>query len=121
MANLSQKVQFKRGTKVNLELVLRDANKPLVGEPIWETDTNKMKVGDGINNYADLPYIGGGESQQQIIFGSRYEFPNIGEDNKLYIAKDEQNAYIWKGLHYEIVAFDNMVTEIDGGSASVIF
>lgn len=27
------------------------------GEMGWETDTRKAKMGDGINNWNDLPYI----------------------------------------------------------------
>lgn len=115
MADIIQQIQFKRGTKENLEAVLKNSNKPAAGEPIWEYDTNKMKIGDGINNYADLPYISGG-SDNQIFFASRYEFPSVGEENKLYIAKDEQNAYIFKNGHYSIVSVDNR--EIDCGGAS---
>lgn len=50
-------IQLKRGTKANLERVLRGDKKPAKGEPIWETDTNTLKLGDGVHNYIDLPYI----------------------------------------------------------------
>ena len=48
-------LQFKRGsskafTQVNPIL--------LYGEPSYEKDSHKMKVGDGITKYRDLPYIG---------------------------------------------------------------
>lgn len=50
-------IQFKRGNKAALEEVLKDDQKPLKGEPIWEIDTNRIKVGDGEHNYIDLPYL----------------------------------------------------------------
>lgn len=49
-------LQFKRGTsrafwRANLVL--------LEGQPAFETDTNKLKIGDGKTRYNSLPYIGG--------------------------------------------------------------
>ena len=55
-------IQFKRGLKTSLEakLTAEVLGIPLAGEPIFETDTGKLKIGDGINSYVDLPYISGG-------------------------------------------------------------
>lgn len=48
-------LQFKRGTS----RAWRKANPVLLnGEPGYEVDTHKMKVGDGINCWMRLPYIG---------------------------------------------------------------
>ena len=121
MTEIIQKIQFKRGNKVDLELVLKGANKLASGEPAFELDTGKLKIGNGIDNYVDLPYLAGGGYEEQIVFGTRYEFPAIGEENKLYIAKDEQNAYIWKTNKYELISVDHSVNEIDGGGANTIF
>jgi len=55
-----ESIKFKRGDKETLELKLVGDNKPLEGEPIFELDTNKLKIGNGINDYVDLPYIGNG-------------------------------------------------------------
>lgn len=57
MKNVISSIQLKRGTKLNLETILVNDKKPLKGEPVWELDTNKLKIGDGVNNYADLPYL----------------------------------------------------------------
>ena len=108
-------IRLKRGTKSALESVLVDDKKLLQGEPAYELDTNKIKIGDGVNDYADLPYLGA-ESGQQITFANRYEFPVIGVVNHLYIAKDENNSYIWNGSNYVIISVDSR--EIDGGTAS---
>lgn len=62
MANTTiTSIQFKRGTKKALEAKLIGDKKPLYGEPVWETDTNRLKIGDGKNNYVDLPYLEGSE------------------------------------------------------------
>ena len=55
-------IQFKRGLKAVLEMKLTQSalGIPLAGEPIFETDTGKLKIGDGIKPYAELPYIAGG-------------------------------------------------------------
>lgn len=52
-------LQFKRGAKVDLERILVGEKRPTAGEPIWELDTNKLKIGDGLHDYAELPYLAG--------------------------------------------------------------
>ena len=51
-------IQLKRGNKETLEAVLRGERKPADGEPIFETDTGKLKFGDGQHDYKDLGYFG---------------------------------------------------------------
>jgi hypothetical protein len=53
-------IQFKRGTKAALEAKLIDGELgvPKAGEPIYETDSGKIKIGDGKTSYADLNYFG---------------------------------------------------------------
>ena len=51
-------IQLKRGNKATLEAVLRGERKPADGEPIFETDTGKLKFGDGQHDYIDLGYFG---------------------------------------------------------------
>lgn len=48
--------QFVRGTAESLARTnptFRD------GEPVFERDTHKLKIGDGFTSYRDLPYLGG--------------------------------------------------------------
>lgn len=45
---------FKKGTKADLEA---STSIPRDGEPIFETDTGRLKVGDGVSTYANLSYI----------------------------------------------------------------
>ena len=50
-------IQLKRGNKETLEAVLRGERKPADGEPIFETNTGKLKFGDGQHNYDELEYF----------------------------------------------------------------
>ena len=77
MSNIITSIQFKRGLKEALETVLVGANKPLKGEPIWESDTNKLKIGNGIDNYADLPYISGGSEEESPLILKGYYYAGI--------------------------------------------
>lgn len=59
-------LQFKRGLKERLTAVLHGANRPQDGEPIWEKDTNQIKIGDGIHDYIDLNYIAAEDSKAKF-------------------------------------------------------
>lgn len=115
MATIST-IQFKRGKKTTLIAKLVGDAKPIAGEPIFETDTFKVKIGDGVKDYGDLPYIGEGSSGvEQVFFGTLLEFPKIGEAGKLYVATDEHNNYIWQGNKYVLISVNGH--EIDAGGA----
>lgn len=62
-------VQFKRGNKSALENVLVDDKVLKSGEPCWEMDTNKFKIGDGVSDYADLPYLSDGDTGALVVEG----------------------------------------------------
>ena len=63
-------IQFKRGKKKVLEarLVAGDLGVPTASEPIHEYDTGKLKIGDGVTPYKDLPYFGGSTSSEDSNF-----------------------------------------------------
>ena len=65
-------IQFKRGTKSALESKLAGELKPLKGEPIWEIDSNKIRIGDGINDYKDLPYINMTADDEDLVIEGYY-------------------------------------------------
>lgn len=54
-------IQFMRGSHDTLI-----SNNPTLGsgQPAYELDTHKMKVGDGSTSYVDLPYIGDGAAAE---------------------------------------------------------
>lgn len=87
-------VQFKRGLKAILEarLIPEDLGVPMVAEPIFETDTGKLKIGDGVTSYIDLPYIAGGESGSDSRFAISDPLSNqillYDADLKVWVNKD---------------------------------
>lgn len=50
------KIQLRRDTAANWST---NNPTPSAGEPCFETDTGKLKIGDGITDYNSLPYQGG--------------------------------------------------------------
>lgn len=66
------KVQQKRGTASALASVNPT---PAAGEIIWESDTNKLKVGDGTTAYNSLPYLTtGGATAGLTGYGAKLLF-----------------------------------------------
>lgn len=56
-------IQFRRGTAS----AASTANEVLAaGQPFVETDTSKLKIGDGSTHFNDLPYIGGSGGKKYI-------------------------------------------------------
>lgn len=89
--------QLKRGTSSKwkeLNLILAD------GEPGFERDTNRLKIGDGKTPWNDLPYLADGNI---INADTHYDFPSVGYSNIIYKAEQEKLLYQWnsKLLAYE--------------------
>ena len=108
MSDIIQKIQLKRGTQNILELVLKDSNRPASGEPIYELDTGRLKIGDGIHDYADLAYFGSIASTQKLVYNNIFEFPTVGDENTLYIVNNG-NSYVWDAQkkRYKVLFLDN--------------
>lgn len=81
--------QLKRGTAakwVELNLVLA------AGEPGFEIDTNRLKIGNGSTPWLDLPYIG---ESGVVNAATHYDFPETGAANIIYKAEEEKLLYQW--------------------------
>lgn len=98
-------------------------NNPLLakGEPGFELDTNRLKIGDGEKNYNDLPYIGEAEVFNADSGGA---FPSIGRVNTIYKAEKEKTLYQWNPneMKYELLSGGSPALDIqiiDGGNANV--
>ena len=54
---------------------------------------------------------------KQVEFNNRFEFPNVGTEKMLYVAKDEHKIYLFNlsTLNYEIVGSDYTEIEIIQG------
>jgi hypothetical protein len=118
--------QLKRGNSsrwIELNPILKQ------GEPGFEIDTGKLKVGNGISTWTELPYIG---DSAIINVSSKQELPEIGDINYIYRVIEESNLYQWTGSDYktfglsetELVNVNNLVQDdgdyliLYGGSAT---
>lgn len=79
------------------------------GEPGFETDTGKQKIGDGTTAWNDLPYIGGGGSATATTFDP------TGLSNTS--ATDVQGALD----DYDTVLADLDATKLDEATADTIY
>lgn len=111
-------LQLKRGTAARwMEL------NPILaaGEPGFEYDTKKMKIGDGNTAWCDLPYIG----SEEVFCTNTYEgLPSVGDANCIYKVSDEKTLYQWNATDdkYEPLSngegFDpSKINLINGGNA----
>ena len=77
-------IQFKRGTPERWKEI-----NPILesGEPGFEYTTNKLKIGDGMTPWNELPYL-----CEDNVFNAQthYDFPSIGKENVIYKAEDEK-------------------------------
>lgn len=112
-------IQFKRGKAEALARV-----NPILaaGEPCWTIDENRIKVGDGVTAWIDLPYMG-----EENVYNAQthYDFPSIGNENVIYKAESEKMIYQWNStaLKYEALNSNESETPVDitlihGGSAN---
>ena len=127
MAETIQHVyQFKRGTAqrwIDVNPILRQ------GEPGFEYDTGKLKIGDGFTPWNNLKYINENidvNKQEEMVTVSTYsELPKIGDEKKLYRVVEDKLLYQWnfhKGIYESLGAtgsFDpSIITLINGGNAN---
>lgn len=127
MAETIQHVyQFKRGAAqrwIEVNPILRQ------GEPGFEYDTGKLKIGDGFTPWNNLKYINENidvNKQEEMVTVSTYsELPKIGDEKKLYRVVEDKLLYQWnfhKGIYESLGAtgsFDpSIITLINGGNAN---
>lgn len=90
-------IQFLRGTKSTLA----SSNQIfLAGQPVFESDSGQLKIGDGVNSFSNLPYVGEGLSSGgggSITAGT-------------YHSVDSRTAYIDVTENYRIVIRRNLTT-----------
>ena len=117
--------QFKRGTAqrwIEVNPVLRQ------GEPGFEYDTGKLKIGDGFTPWLTLPYINDVDvsGQEEIIIVNTYnDLPRMGDVNILYRVIDDKLLYQWNSTtkRYESLGAQgsldpSIITLINGGNAN---
>ncbi len=109
--------KFKRGTASRWA----EVNPVLsAGEPGFVYDTHRLKIGDGVTPWNDLPYIN--EKMAVANYFNFNDFPNIGDPNVIYKASNELSLYqfnINTNTYEKLssgVGIDN-ITIINGGNA----
>lgn len=85
-------IRFRRGTADNWTL----SNPVLaLGEPGWERDTYKLKIGDGVTPWASLPYFAAGSgSSEDLIEHIIDETPHPEYDDAPSFALLYENAKV---------------------------
>lgn len=97
--------QLKRGTAqrwIEVNPILKQ------GEPGFEYDTNKLKIGDGLTNWINLPYIT--QNINSIVAVDTFsELPKIGNLSIIYKVNSEKTLYQWNPLlsSYEKILGDS--------------
>ena len=102
-------IQLKRG-KASSWLTLNPILAP--GEPGFEIDTGKIKIGNGVDTWLSLKYIG--EDKTLVVnANTHYDFPVVGDVNVLYKASQEKKLYQWNAerYEYELLIDDNFITQ----------
>lgn len=107
-------IQFKRGTAsrwLEIDPILA------VGEPGYETDSGRLKIGDGTTKWSELLYS---DEKAVVSRNSRFEFPSFGKLNTIY--KDESAGTLYQYIdgQYKILGTEGVldITFINGGNAN---
>lgn len=84
-------IKFKRGKSTTWKtknLLLLD------GEPGFEIDTLRFKIGDGKTKWNDLPYQ---DQNNENVVNARVfaELPSIGQENVIYKVSSTAKLYQW--------------------------
>ena len=75
------------------------------GEPGYEMDTGRVKIGNGTDAWLDLPYLG--EDGTGVVNAATHlDFPTVGNVNYIYKAIQEKKLYQWNDekLAYEPIS-----------------
>ena len=112
--------QFKRGTAqrwIEVNPILKQ------GEPGFEYDTGKLKLGDGVRHWLELDYVNSGK--EEIVSVETFaDLSAIGNPNMIYKVNSEKTLYQWNATEskYEPLggsSFDpNSINLINGGNAN---
>lgn len=120
---MTKPLQFKRGSS---KAFIKKNPVLLYGEPAFELDSMKMKVGDGKKTYDLLPYIGDhskpkdGKSAYEIWLEEGYQ--GTIEDFLEYLTGEAgSSAYeLWLSVGHEGTILDFLI-DIQGDSAYVVW
>ena len=87
---------LKRDTQANLAL---ENSIPAAGEPIFETDTFKLKIGNGTTNYNNLPYIGELAESNPILEGYFNGIDDFYQDEEMTSIMPQDSTVLYIDLN----------------------
>jgi len=73
-------IQLKRGIRERLVAALRGLNCPKDGEPVYEMDSGKLYIGDGITDFEFLEPVAGGDIEVESATDGQILIFNESED-----------------------------------------
>lgn len=79
-------------TKSEIDKMISDLNKE-INTKVTSVDGKGLSTNDYTDE--DKALVHSGTKTKQIEFGSYIEFPTIGKEDTLYIAKDKNLSYLW--------------------------
>lgn len=105
-------IKFKRGKSTTWQtknLLLLD------GEPGFEIDTLRLKIGDGKTTWNDLPYQ---DQNNENVVNVRVfaELPSIGKENVIYKVSSTAKLYQWNTTAN---AYESLLTGGGGGGVPI--
>ena len=118
--------QLKRGTQqrwIEVNPILAQ------GEPGFEYDTGKLKIGDGLTPWNKLPYVNPDINidpaalEEVVVVENFDDLPRQGDPKKTYRVIADKMLYQWNNNGYEGLAIQGsldptIITLINGGNAN---
>lgn len=114
--------KFRRGSSKDWH----DVNPILAeGEPGVETDTLKLKIGNGVLAWRDLPYLTGAPSEPESIFIYNAiltveDLPEIGSEESLYKIASTQKLYYWDSNKGEFICLNYEFVDTDTNTDNIV-
>ena len=112
-------LQLHRGTKAAWE-----KNNPILAksEPGHESDTGRLKIGDGVTPWNELDYF---DVEEVFNAPTFYGFPETGSPNVIYKAEEERKIYQWSSSKnkYELIScgdIDSLLNRVKTTEADVL-
>ena len=110
---ISTTFKFKRGTSKRWE----ELNPVLAqGEPGFEIDTGKLKIGNGTDAWVDLRYIGDSSESGIVSVQTIDMLPETGDANLVYRIVDERSLYQWnseKNIYELLNSMDDIEVNVN--------
>lgn len=86
------------------------------GEPGFAIDVYRLKIGDGLTSWNDLPWlIGEGSEKQEVISAtSSSDFPTAGDSSLIYKSYSDKTLYQWNEEKQEYEPLNSSTVTLEG-------